>query len=129
MTFNFLGSESIIGESHRLQSFGQAVDLAGPEAANAILGGCALLDGGTFDQIDFNKDELARFGSLALHEQAPPEFLKKKKAALIAAHALRERLAAGETLGHVLASTIQKLAPGETLPPPPAAPTQEVTEQ
>jgi len=128
MTFNFLGSESIIGENHRLQSFGQAVDLAGPEAANAILGGCALLDGGTFDQIGFNRDELAKYGSLALHERAPSEFLEKKKVALIAAHALRERLAAGETLAEALAGTIQFLAPGEENPMALRAATTEVIE-
>jgi hypothetical protein len=102
--------------------------LAGPEAANAILGGCALLDGGTFDQIGFNRDELAKYGSLALHEQAPPEFVQKKKTALVAAHQLRERLASGQTLWQVLAGTIQKLAPGEENPMALRAATTEVIE-
>ena len=92
MKLIFLGSETIIGESVKLDRFGQAIDLPEPEAANAILGGCPLLDSATFDEIGFSKDELDQFRSVGTHGRAPAEFLGKKKSALIAAHELRERV-------------------------------------
>jgi len=92
MRFCFLGSESIIGESVKLDRFGQTIELAEPEAANAILGGCPLLDGAAFDAIGFTSAELDQFRSVGSHGRAPAGFLEKKKTALIAAHELRERL-------------------------------------
>jgi hypothetical protein len=127
MTFRFLGFESIIGESQLLRSFGQVADLTASEAVNAILGGCALLDGGTFDQIGFTAAELQKYSAPSSHEFAPAEFLAKKKAALLAAHELRGRLEAGGTILAALAGTVQILAPGETLAAESAA-TTEVTE-
>jgi len=53
MTFRFLGSESLVGDSIRLNRFGQSVELTELQAANAILGGCALVDDETFCQIGF----------------------------------------------------------------------------
>ena len=35
MTFRFLGAESLVGDSIRLNRFGQAVELAEPQAVNA----------------------------------------------------------------------------------------------
>jgi hypothetical protein len=98
MTFRFLGAESLVGDSIRLNRFGQSVDLTQPQAANAILGGCPLVDDETFCQIGFTKEDLERFASSGSHGRAPAEFQEKKKAALLTAHALRERLESGETL-------------------------------
>ena len=98
MTFRFLGAESLVGDSIRLNRFGQSVELAEPQAVNAILGGCALVDDEAFCQIGFAKEDLERFASSGSHGRAPAEFLEKKKAALLAAHALRERLERGETV-------------------------------
>ena len=98
MTFRFLGSESLVGDSIRLNRFGQSVELTESQAANAILGGCPLVDDETFCQIGFAKEDLERFASSGSHGRAPAEFLEKKKDALLAAHALRERLESGETL-------------------------------
>jgi hypothetical protein len=95
MTFRFLGSESLIGDSIRLNRWGQSVDLSEPQAVNAILGGCALLDAETFDALGFEKQDLDKFAGIASHGRAPAEFLEKKKAALVAAHALCERLESG----------------------------------
>jgi len=39
-----------------------------------------------------------RYASSGSHGRAPAEFIVKKRAALLAAHALRERLERGETL-------------------------------
>ena len=98
MTFRFLGSESLVGDSIRLNRFGQSVELTELQAANAILGGCALVDDETFGQIGFAREDVERFASSGSHGRAPAEFLEKKKDALLAAHALRERLESGETL-------------------------------
>ena len=98
MTFRFLGAESLLGDSIRLNRFGQSVELTESQAANAILGGCPLVDDETFCQIGFAKEDVERFASSGSHGRAPAEFLEKKKAALFAAHALRERLESGETL-------------------------------
>ena len=97
MTFRFLGAESLIGDSIRLNRFGQAVELTEPEAANAILGGCPLVNDEAFCQIGFAKEDVEKFASSGSHGRAPAEFIVKKRAALLAAHALRERLERGET--------------------------------
>ena len=65
---------------------------------NAILGGCALLDVETFDALGFEKQDLDKFAGVASHGRASAEFLEKKRAALVAAHALRERLESGGTI-------------------------------
>ena len=62
------------------------------------LGGCPLVEDETFCQIGFAKEDLKRFASSGSHGRAPAEFQEKKKAALLTAHALRERLESGETL-------------------------------
>ena len=98
MTFRFLGSESLVGDSIRLNRFGQSVELTESQAANAILGGCPLVDDETFGQIGFAREDVERLVSSGSHGRAPAEFLEKKKDALLAAHALRERLESGETL-------------------------------
>jgi hypothetical protein len=98
MTFRFLGSESLIGDSIKLNRWGQSVDLSEPQAVNAILGGCPLVEDETFCQIGFAKEDLKRFASSGSHGRAPAEFLEKKKDALLAAQALRESLESGETL-------------------------------
>jgi hypothetical protein len=98
MMLRFLGSESLVGDSIRLNRFGQSVELTELQAANAILGGCALVDDETFGQIGFVKEDVERFASSGSHGRAPAEFLEKKKDALLAAQALRERLESGETL-------------------------------
>ena len=98
MTFRFLGSESLVGDSIRLNRFGQSVELTELQAANAILGGCALVDDETFCQIGFAREDVERYASSGSHGRAPAEFQEKKKAALLTAHALRERLESGETL-------------------------------
>jgi len=94
----FLGSESLVGDSIRLNRFGQSVELTELQAANAILGGCALLDVETFDALGFEKQDLDKFAGVASHGRASAEFLEKKRAALVAAHALRERLESGGTI-------------------------------
>ena len=98
MTFRFLGAESLLGDSIRLNRFGQSVELTEPQAANAILGGCPLVDDETFCQIGFAREDVERFASSGSHGRAPAEFIVKKRSALLAAHALRERLERGETL-------------------------------
>ena len=98
MTFRFLGSESLVGDSIRLNRFGQSVELTESQAANAILGGCPLVDDETFCQIGFAREDVERFASSGSHGRAPAEFIVKKRSALLAAHALRERLEQGETL-------------------------------
>ena len=98
MTFRFLGSESLVGDSIRLNRFGQSVELTESQAANAILGGCALVDDETFCQIGFAREDVERYASSGSHGRAPAEFIVKKRSALLAAHALRERLERGETL-------------------------------
>ena len=98
MTFRFLGSESLIGDSIKLNRWGQSIDLSEPQAVNAILGGCTLLDGAAFDALGFEKQDLDKFAGVASHGRASAEFLEKKKAALTAAHELRERIETGESI-------------------------------
>jgi hypothetical protein len=98
MIFRFLGSESSIGDDIELKTFAQSIELSDELAKLAILGGCALLDETAFDQIGFDKADLEKFYSVGEHARAPAEFLEKKKAALIAAHDLRERLENGGSL-------------------------------
>jgi len=71
--------------------FGQSVELTELQAANAILGGCPLVDDETFLPIGFAREDVERYASSGSHGRAPAEFIVKKRAALLAAHALRER--------------------------------------
>lgn len=85
MTYRFLGTYSEIGDVARLDQFGQAVDLPLALAEDAVAGGCALLPEDEFQRIGFTADELRRFAPPATHQGAPPEFLEKKRRALLRA--------------------------------------------
>jgi hypothetical protein len=91
MIYNFVGSNSDIGESIRLTRFGQAVELSDELAREALLGGCALVAAADFQEIGFTPKELETFSSPGSHERAPVEFIEKKRQALIAVHNLRAR--------------------------------------
>lgn len=93
MTYRFLGTHAHIGEIE-LISFGQTVELSDELAADAVRGGCTLEPASDFEA-RFSKEEMAApyFRMVGLHESnAPQSFRDKKRAALLACHAWREKL-------------------------------------
>ena len=103
MMLRFLGSESLVGDSIRLNRFGQSVELTEPQAANAILGGCPLVDDETFCQIGFAKEDLKKFASSGSHGRASVEFLEKKMQTKdeVLAELMAEHIALKKSLGEL----------------------------
>ncbi len=97
MIFRFIGYTCQIGDVAGLREFGEAVDLDAKLAAE-IIGhprGAALLPEATFSTLGFTAEELAEYATPGSHADAPPTFLAKKSAALIALNDLRAWLARG----------------------------------
>ena len=90
-TFVFLGAYSeVLGAGIKLTRFGQRVDQP-PEIAGEtkLAGGLPCIPAEQFDAIGFTAEELRKYGPVAAHENAPPEFLAKNAQALQILHALR----------------------------------------
>ena len=93
MIFRFVGTELETAEAS-LKWFGQSVELTEQRAAEIITRG-AILPAKIFDSIGFTEQELKAYRGVGSHADATDEFKAKKHAALLAVHALRERIADG----------------------------------
>lgn len=92
MTFVFLGGVSeVIGAGIKLTRFGQRVELP-PEIAEETKHprGLPCIPAADFDAIGFSDAELKQWGVAATHENAPPEFIEKKRTALAILNDIRE---------------------------------------
>ena len=90
MTFRFIGTELEIGGVGKFTRFGERVELDADLAADAVDGGAAILPDALFASVGFTPAELERYAEIGSHFDAPPEFLAKKKAALLKMHQWRE---------------------------------------
>ena len=79
-----------------MREFGQRIALTEEQAKDAVLGGSALVKAEEFDALGVTAEEQRKYGPFGAHETAPAEFTAKRKAALLAVHALREELAGPE---------------------------------
>lgn len=90
-TFVFLGAYSeVLGAGIKLTRFGQRVELPEELAAETKHPrGLPCVPVEAFDAIGFTPEELKKFGAAQSHENAPPEFLEKKRLALQILHEYR----------------------------------------
>ena len=85
--WRFLGSNSSIEGVVSLTEFGQAVDIP-PGMERDALKVCCVPEK-AFAAIGFTAEELAQYKYPGAHVGASPEFLEKKRQALVALHELR----------------------------------------
>jgi hypothetical protein len=87
-TFVFVGAFSeVLGAGIKLDRFGQRVELP-PDLADEtkLDGGLPCIPAESFDALGFTAEELRKYAKAATHENAPAEFLAKKKQALEILH-------------------------------------------
>ena len=77
---------------HKLNRFGQPVELTDGQADEAIEGGAELLSDADFDECGFTADELKRYPNPLKRMKAPEEFIEKYRAARAKVAAHREEL-------------------------------------
>ncbi len=99
MTFVFVGAYSeVLGAGIKLTRFGERVELS-PEMAEATMHprGLPCIPAEAFDAIKpgFTAEELRKYGPAATHENAPAEFLSKKRQALEVLAGIRAGLPPG----------------------------------
>lgn len=77
-TYRFVGAMSAVGNVE-LKRFGQTIELTKEEAANAILGGCAIIPESEFQSLGFHPQEVGITAGQQIGK--PSEFRAKKAAA------------------------------------------------
>lgn len=97
MIHRFVGTKSTIGD-RGLTRFGESIDMDAAAGRTLMLGNgpetgfsgsCPLLPDGEFSKIGFTEQELRDYQWPGSHEDASPEFKRKKAQALAALHTLR----------------------------------------
>jgi hypothetical protein len=77
---------------HKLNRFGQSVDLTDEQADEAIVGGAELLPEADFNDCGFTADELKKYPNPLKRMKAPEEFIEKYREARAKVAARREEL-------------------------------------
>ena len=96
MTYRFVGSYCEFGDGTVLEKFGDTVDLGEAEADALISQNAALITDDAVTALEFAASDLDTYNAVALHQNAPAEFIKKRNAAWLALHEHREQLKAGK---------------------------------
>jgi hypothetical protein len=93
--YRFVGdSADVYNPSYAFRRFGQKADLDDAQAQQLVAKRrLPLIPEAEFDAIGFTDDELAKYPSAISHMNAPAEFQRKKKTALIALEEFRHSLA------------------------------------
>lgn len=89
-TYRFLGTQASIGGPNpiELSTFGEKFQLADEDVARSLGSGVQFIPDRMFP--DFAAADLATFYAIPLHDQAPAEFIAKRKQAWDALHDWRE---------------------------------------
>lgn len=88
------GPFQIIDTPHKVEVWGQAVEIPEDLARGAMLSGALLLPKEEFDVLGFTADELAKYTNARVQAGAPEEFHQKLTAALQAARKYAAQLSA-----------------------------------
>ncbi len=94
---NVGGPFQIIDTPHKVEVWGQTIEIPDDLARGAILSGAHLLPADQF--AGFTADELAKYPNALAQVSAPPEFHKKLAAAIKAARDYRVELATAPSPG------------------------------
>jgi hypothetical protein len=89
------GPFEIVDTPHKIEVWGQPVEIPDDLARGAILEGAHLLPKDQFDALGFPPEQVAKYPNARLQTGAPADFQQKHAAALQAAREYRAQLQAG----------------------------------
>jgi hypothetical protein len=93
--YRFVGDHAdVYNPPYNFRRFGQKAEMDEALAKHVVLLGVQLIPEAEFDAIGFSDEDISRYPSAISHMNAPDDFKRRKKTALMALHDFRESLKA-----------------------------------